>query len=221
MRIGSASLILPLGLMAAPACADDSQFWLTVAGDMRIDADTQLTADAILRSRPDRIEAGQTILRVGVRQQVAPSVSVQIAYAFVDSFVDGGRDRVEHRLSQTAALDLGHLGPARIDARAGLEQRLPSGGGEMGLRTRARVRAGLPLGKAATLQLSEEAIAALNSTAWGQRSGLSATRTGASVRLPVSDGVGVSPGYTWQHIVLRGAPDRDDHVFGLTLDAHF
>lgn len=221
MRNGVAWLALPLGLMPAPACADDAQFWLTVASDLRIDADTQLTADAILRSRPDRIEAGQTIIRFGVRQQVAPSVSVQIAYAFVDSFVEGGRDRVEHRLSQTVAFELGHLGPARIDARCGLEQRLPSSGGEMGLRTRARVRAGLPLGKAATLQLSEEAIAALNSTEWGQRSGLSATRTGASVRLPVSDGVGVSPGYTWQHIVLRGAPDRDDHVFGLTLDAHF
>ncbi|MFM6852475.1 MAG: DUF2490 domain-containing protein [Sphingopyxis sp.] len=209
--------------MLAPvaARADDAQFWLTMASDAQLGPHTALTADIVVRSRPNTVDPAQTIARVGVRRDVGNGWNVQIAYALVETLVRGGPDRAEHRLSQTLSHPIGQWGGWQFDGRAGLEQRLRADGGAVGLRARARVRATHAIGHGLNAQLSQEVIGALNSTAWGQRAGISTTRTGAAVRVALSPRLGLSPGYTWQHVFVRAGADRNDHIAGLNIDAHF
>jgi hypothetical protein len=207
---------------ATPALADsDAQLWLTVAGDVRVGPRTQLTGDVVIRSQPDSVEIAQGIYRVGIRRAVGGGWAVQLTYGLVESRVPGGRDRWEHRLGQVVTRPLGALGRLRFDGRIGTEQRLPSAGGEVGWRLRGRLRGVRSVGPGVDVQLSDELIGSLNDTGWGQRAGLTANRAAAGVRVALSPRVGVSPSYSWQHIFIDGRPDRNDHVAGLTLDAHF
>lgn len=207
---------------AVPTMASsDVQGWLVVAGDVRISDDTALTGDIVLRSRPDRAELGQAIYRIGVRHQIAADWSVQLTYGLVDTPVDGGSDIFEHRLGQYLSHPFGRIGSAQVDGRVGLEQRFPDAGGAVGWRARARARVVPPLGRGIDLNMSEEVIGALNTTAWGQRSGINATRTSAGLRIPVTARIGLGPSYTWQHIFLAQRDDRNDHVLAVTFDAHF
>jgi hypothetical protein len=221
-KIGAGLGVLACVFLVAPATASsDVQGWLIAAGDVRIADDTAITADVVLRSRPDRAELGQAIYRVGVRQRIAPDWTVQLTYGLVETPVEGGPDVFEHRLGQNLSHQFAPIGRTRIDGRIGLEQRFPDAGGAVGWRVRGRARAVQPLGGGIDLNLSEELIGALNTTAWGQRSGLSASRTGAGLRFPVTPRFGIGPSYTWQHIFLAGRDDRNDHVLAVTLDAHF
>lgn len=139
----------------------------------------------------------------------------------MDTLVPGAPDRSEHRLGQTLSRPLGSAGAVAFDGRIVLEERLQPSGGELGWRARERLRASTPIGHNIALQVSEEAIASLNDTAWGQRAGLTATRLSAGVRFGVSNHWGISPGYNWQHIFLRGAQDRNDHIAALTVDFRY
>lgn len=207
--------------IASPAVAEDSAaFWLTMTSDVRVDRDTSATADMIVRSRPDSATPGQLFFRVGVRQALGNGWVGAANYAVVDTRIDDGADSIEHRFSQTLGRSVGALAGGAVDMRATVEQRLPDSGGALGWRLRGRVRWVAPLSSRHEVQLSEEAIASLNSTAWGQRSGMTATRTGIAVRHRVSPRVGIALGYTWQHGFRRNAGDRDDHIAGLTIDAH-
>lgn len=209
-------------LMPTAALADsDVQGWLVIAADAKVADQTAVTADLILRSRSNSVDVAQSIGRIGVRQTLAEGWSVQLTYGLVDSFVDGGSDRIEHRVGQNLAFPVAQIGNWRIDGRAGLEQRLQPGGGEWGWRTRGRLRASFPLSDAANLNLSEELIASLNDTPWGQRAGLTASRTSAAVRFRLSDSLGIAPSYNWQHIFVPGARLTDSHIATLTIDAHF
>lgn len=215
------------GMAIAAACAasaqaeDDAQFWATVAADVRLDPDTALTIDAISRSRPDSVDTGQIIARIGVRQTIADNTSVQLTYGWFHNLVEGGPNSSEHRFAQTLSTQLAETGRWRFDARLGLEQRLPDGGGEVGWRGRERLRAIYRLSPALDAQFSEELIVAANDTAWGQRSGLSVSRLGSAIHWRINRHVGIAPGYTWQHVFRRAAGDRDDHLLQMTLDLHF
>ncbi len=215
-------LVAAVAISSSPAMASSNvQGWIIVAGDVRISDDTAVTADIVLRSRPDRAELGQAIYRVGVRQQIAADWTVQVTYGLVETPTDGGPDGIEHRLGQNLSHQFGRIGRVRIDGRIGLEQRFPDAGGTIGWRIRGRARASHPLGGGIDLNLSEEVIGALNTTTWGQRGGISAARTSAGLRIPVTPRFGISPSYTWQHIFLRQRADRNDHVLAVALDVHF
>ena len=105
---------------AAPAhAADDAQVWATVAAEVRLDPDTALTLDAISRSRPDSIDTGQIIARIGVRQTIATDTSVQLTYGWFHNLIEGGPDTTEHRIGETLSTQLGATGRWRFDARLG------------------------------------------------------------------------------------------------------
>lgn len=199
----------------------DVQAWLVVAADAKVADKTAVIADVILRSRSNSVDVAQTIGRIGVRQSLARGWSAQVTYGLVDSFVEGGSDRLEHRLGQNLAFPVAQWGDWRIDGRAGLEQRLQTSGGEWGWRARGRLRAAYPLSDKSSLQLSEELIGSLNDTSWGQRAGLTASRTSAGVRFKINDRLGIAPSYNWQHIFVPGATLTDSHIATLTIDAHF
>ncbi len=206
-------------LSAVPARADsDVQFWLTLYGEAKIDDNDSLTANAILRSRPDQLEAGQRLLRVGLSHKMNGGVALSFAYTHVETFNSNGPDAIQHRLTQGVALPLSDTFDARLQA-----EEIFANGGDIGLRARGRLRWIRPLDhdRKIDLQISDELIWAVNDTGWGQNAGWTANRAGAAVKFKLDDHVAIAPGYTWQLVNRRLAENRNDHVLGLTLEGRF
>lgn len=219
------TLMAMTGAMTAigsPALAEqDAQAWATLAADVEIDERTDLTLDLISRSRADSLETGQIFVRVGARRTLDEATSVQVTYAWVRGVVDGGADTTEHRLSQMVTHRFPRQGQWSFDARVGVEQRFQATGGETGWRARERVRVTRRLTSSLDAQASHEMIVALNDTAWGQVSGLTASRLSGGLHLEIGPRVGLAPGYSWQHLFRRNRDDRDDHIVQMTIDLHF
>lgn len=209
-------------LFAAQAAqASDVQTWAVLAGKIDLDPKTEATLDIVARSNADSFDIGQANARIGVRRDLGDQWKIQATYQYVDTVVSGAPDRYEHRLGQTLSRPIGSIGAVAFDARVVMEERFQPSGGELGWRARERLRASTPIAHNIALQISEEAIASLNDTDWGQRAGLTATRLSAGVRFGLSNHWGVSPGYNWQHIFLRGEQDRNDHIAALTVDFRY
>lgn len=209
-------------LICAPAAAqadDNAQLWLTFAGDVKLGDNDSVTANIIYRSRPDKLEAGQRFLRAGLSHKFAGGASIGISYAHVQSFIEKAPDGIQHRLGQTLSLPLGKAFDARIQA----EEIFAHGSDDIGIRARGRLRWIQPLNKtgAIDLQLSDELIFSANDTDWGQNAGWTANRAAAAVHFRLGKYIGIAPGYTWQFINRSSGANRNDHIFGLTVDTHF
>lgn len=215
--LGTLSLILA----SQTALADSTrQQWLTLTGDVELDANDSASAHLILRSQPDSFDLGQRFIRLGYRHDLTDDVSLSLSYAHVTTEISGGSDKVQHRLAQAIAFPL----MQDVDARVQLEEVFGvTDSKDIGLRFRPRVRLrqGLDADGKVELQLSDELIFALNDTDFGQTSGLTANRAGAAVHFDVGQHFGIMPGYTWQLVNRSGAPVRHDHILGLTLEAHY
>ena len=196
------------------------QQWLTLTGDVELDANDSISAHLILRSQPDSFDLGQRFVRLGYRHDLIDDISLSLSYAHVTTEIPGASDKVQHRLAQAIAFPLAQ----DVDARVQVEEVFGvTGSNDVGLRFRPRVRLrhGLDQEGKVELQLSDEIIFALNDTDFGQTSGLTANRAGAAVHFDVGQHFGIMPGYTWQLVNRSGAPVRHDHILGLTLEAHY
>lgn len=214
--------ILAAALILAPATAradDDAQLWLILASDVKLDDNDSLAASVIYRSRPDELEAGQRILRAGLSRKLKGGTSVAFTYSHVQSFIDNAPDGIQHRLGQSIGLTLGK----GVDVRIQAEEIFARGGDDIGFRTRGRLRWVHPLNKNGDidLQLSDELILSVNDTDWGQNAGWTANRTAAALHFKLDDHIGIAPSYTWQLINRQIGTNRNDHIFGLTVDTHF
>jgi hypothetical protein len=207
-----------------PARADSNvQQWLTMTGDVRIDAKDNAYAVFVRRSAPDALKIAQRLVQLGWRHRIGRKASL-IAYAVhVTTYRDSAPNRTEVRFGQGVSVPGGRIGGGQLEGRVVIEEVMARGSDDIGVRGRPRVRWTHPLslGGKVDLQLSDEAIFALNSTDAGQRAGLTANRASAGVRFALCKHFGVQPSYTWQHVNRIAAADREDHIVGLTLDAAF
>jgi Protein of unknown function (DUF2490) len=213
-------LAITIGMQSAHA-ENTVQQWLTLTGDVRLDANDNAFAVAVRRSAPDDLKMAQRVLQLGWRHRVAGKVSLIASLGHVTSYRDNLPNRIEMRLSEGILMPVGHVGGGRIEGRFLFEEILVRGSQDIGVRGRPRLRWTRPISGKIDLQLSDEAIFALNRTDAGQVAGLVANRAGAGVRFALSKHFGVQPSYTWQHVNRIAAPNRDDHILGLTLDAQF
>lgn len=220
-RLCQLSGFLTLLLASTTGRAESTrQQWLTLTGDVDLGEKDNLSANLILRSQPDSFDLGQRFIRLGYRHDLNDDVSLSLSYAHVTTEVSGGSDPVQHRLAQGISFPL----VQEVDARVQLEEVFGvTGSNDVGVRFRPRVRWRHDLNQSGKveLQLSDELIFALNDTDFGQNRGLTANRAGAAVHFDVGDHFGIMPGYTWQLVNRSGAPTRNDHILGLTLEAHY
>ena len=205
-----------------PARAENTvQQWLTLTGDVRIDRNDNLYGVVILRSAPDEFKLAQRAVQVGWRHRLASKVTLTGAVAQYTTFRTNAPARTEARLSEGVAMPVATLSGGRLEARLLAEQIFVSRSHDVGVRARPRAKWTRALSPKADLQLTDEAIFALNSTDAGQVAGFVGNRASVGVRFAISEHFGILPYYTWQHVNRVAAADRDDHILGLTLDALF
>jgi Protein of unknown function (DUF2490) len=228
MTRGLSTVRTALGLMTAltigmqPARAENTvQQWLTLTGDVRIDRNDNLYGVVVLRSAPDEFKLAQRIVQIGWRHRLADNVTLIGAVAQYTTFRTNGPARMEARLSQGVAMPVATIAAGRLEARLLAEEIFVSGSNDVGIRARPRAKWTRALSGKTDLQLTDEAIIALNSTDAGQVAGLVANRASVGVRFELSKHFGILPYYTWQHVNRTNAADRDDHILGLTFDALF
>ena len=215
-------LILAVTMGMQPARAENTvQQWLTLTGDVRIDRNDNLYGVVVLRSAPDEFKLAQRIVQIGWRHRLPGKVTLIGTVAQYATFRTNAPARMEARLSQGIAVPVATLSGGHLEARLLAEEIFVSGSHDVGVRVRPRAKWTRALSDKADLQLTDEAIIALNGTDAGQVAGLVANRASVGVRFALSKHFGVLPYYTWQHVNRIAAADRDDHILGLTLDALF
>lgn len=202
--------------LAVPAHADE-QVWLAgiAQGPIKGKLITWIEVQPRFTDGGDRL--GQTILRPAVGVQLNPAATLLLGYAFVESNPDGLPARREHRTWQQAQVRLaGTPGKAVLVSRTRLEQRFLEGADEDGWRLRQFLRGQYWLSEKWSLIGVSEAFVGLDSTRWGQRSGLEQVRNFAAVGHAITPRITLEAGYLNQRLVRPGA-DGTNHVLNLNL----
>lgn len=224
-RLGAVTAALVLLTPATAHAGDAAEFqqWTTLATDVTIGPRDALVGNLIGRTRSDSAKPGAVILRLGWDHDTAGGKTLGLAYTFVDVIRDNAEDQRQHRLTQSVTLPLATIGGGSLSGRLQAEEAWVEGeGDDFGFRLRGRLRysravaATPPL----TVEMTEEVIASLNDTRWGQFGGFAANRTSLGLRVGLNKRLDVTPSYIWQISNRPRGPDRQLHVFGLTVAAH-
>lgn len=208
--------------VATPAFAEDNaQLWVTTNAETALDDNDKILATIILRSRPDTLNLGQSLLRIGVVHQFKNGISVAGNFAVVTTYRPDRPDRAEHRFAQSISIPItSNFAGGSLDSRLQIEEIFATDGNDLGIRIRPRLRWTLPLvkSKRLSLQITDEMLLAANDTDWGQRAGFQANRFLTGIKVDISKKWTLTPAYTWQLVKRNNAPDRNDHILWLTID---
>jgi len=220
MRLGGmrALLALPLLLAGAPAWAQqtDDQLWLQASSVMRVGAHEEATVESIARFG-DRAKGLAHTEIGGLFAWKLGKVELAIGYRHVEDFVGDRTLPNEERIRQHVIVPLG----AGFATRVRLEQRFNSSGPEIGHRVRGQLRFNTDLIRGRLgLFATHETFLNLNTTDWGQRSGIERVRANIGLGVPIGRQLRGEIGYLNQYRFGRGgARDQMDHAMtiGLTL----
>lgn len=206
---------LPVGAMLAlasapaPAADDHLELWFNPVAVVDLGNRNFVELDTQQRFREQ--PAGDTyVARLGLGREIAEGVTATVG-------LHRGRegDVRETRFMQQLAYPL--AGPMR--GRTRIEQRLVDGSGRTGLRLRQRVQASVPLSSRPggwAIAANAEGFFTLRPTAGGGDTGLTGVRTYVGVERDFAR-LRLGLGYTRQHSIRKGAPDRIGHAPTLAL----
>lgn len=215
LLIASAALILPLTPVQAET---DTQLWAMGVAQGSISGDLIAYAEVQPRftNGPDRF--GQLLLRPAIGVQLDKKTSLLFGYAYVRTEPRGGLASDEHRAWQQITWPITRFDELEITARTRLEQRSIVGAADLGWRLRQQIRAARPISRDGRTKavVWTEPFYNIDTTSWGQRSGLDQWRTFIGVAVPISDTVSIEPGYLNQTVFRRGE-DRVNHAASLNL----
>lgn len=208
-------------LSANPAAADDFQHWETVNVTVALPDNFKISSETVLRNSDARgfYELEQNLM---VGKKLNKVVTVWLGYTFDPQYSHGTFVRREHRFRQQVSFDnFATIGKVRISGRLRLEERWREGIPGTAWRLRPQIKATMPLAGKVTVSLATEEFIDLNNTAFQQIDDLERARTSVSINVPLAKGISMDVGYLNQHGFIPNAPDTDDHVLTLGLNASF
>jgi hypothetical protein len=223
----AAPLLLVTLATASPGPAlgqdHDLQQWTLLATQGPLSDKLVAYAEIQPRITDDASRLGQLLIRPAIGYRVNKNLTAFLGYAYVRTEPLGGRATDEHRLFQQLSFAIYRAaGGFEITARTRLEQRSVVGADDLGWRFRQVIRAEGPVAHGSKLRAIAwtEPFVNLDTTDWGQRSGIDQWRTFIGLGLPITDRLRAEPGYLNQTVFLRGG-DRVNHVLSLTLFHRF
>ncbi|MDY7098217.1 MAG: DUF2490 domain-containing protein [Pseudomonadota bacterium] len=223
MRVTAMAALAAAASVSTPAFATEGDFnvWTGqfVLIDLDEDGDWYIRGEAQERFTNDADRLGQLLLRSFVGYRISRDVNIGGGYAYILTDPVGPVEVNEHRFYQELNVRLLNKGGVTLDSRTRLEQRTFEEGDGTSWRLRNFVQLKVPISEHNKLVAYTEPFIELNDTQF-QRGGLSVWRNFAGVSLPLSDGIGVVPGYLNQ-TVFRQGEDRMDHVANVNLFMSF
>lgn len=198
--------------VAAGASAEESQLWSSVSlsGSIPNTDRWGYSVSAEVRHTDNISRLGQSVARASVNYRLDNGVRLGSGVA---SFYNGGlftRTR-EDRLWQEASYRILQAGRGRISGRTRLEQRFGTAGSDTGWRVRQRIGYSHPIGDTDfSFSIANDVFWAVNSTDWGQESGIAQNRLSSTVTWKASEHVSFDAGY------MNIALSRPDELFGET-----
>ena len=206
---------------AAPARADDTQFWTALFANGPASEDSRLLLwfDGHARYSEDVSRLGVSIIRPGVGYKLNDDVSLWAGYAWVVSRADGRASITEHRIWQQATYRIAGGDWGALSGRTRLEQRFLETGDDTGLRVRQFLRWIKPVGERWSATAWNETFIALNDTDWGANAGYDQNRTFVGLRWRMNDAVSLEGGYLLNH--LNRGVDQTNHNASLSIIAPF
>lgn len=207
--------------LAAPALADDTQYWQTVTVNVALPDGFKVQNETVFRSS-DAKGFYELENNVMLGKKISKVTTVWLGYTFDPQYSHGTFTRREHRFRQQINFDgFAKAGKIKFSGRVRLEERWREGQAGTGWRLRPQLKASTPLTGKATISVAAEPFFNLNNTGFQTKDGLDRIRTSVSVGVPLSKKVSMEFGYLNQHGFVSGAPDTDDHVLTLGLSASF
>lgn len=225
MLIRCVTASLSLILIAAPAWAQadrDDQVWTSLNVTKSVVEDVDLLLELHSRYTNDAVRIGQVLVRPSLTWRLPGGMSVAAGYLYVRNRPVNAAANDEHRSWQQIGYTFhtGREGLA-ITGRTRVEQRFRPDSIGMGWRIRQQVRAQLPLPRTNIRALVwNETFVGLNDTRWGARAGVDQVRTFIGASVPLTDEIGLEPGYLNQTVFRRG-PDAVNHIAAANLLVRF
>lgn len=216
----------PLALIAActaaaPACADDTQYWQTATVNVALPDGFKVQNETVLRSSDAKgfYELENTL---SVGKKVNKVTTLWLGYTFDPQYNHGTFTRREHRFRQQISFDgFAKAGSVKFSGRVRLEERWREGLTGTGWRLRPQVKASTPLAGKTTISVSVEPFINLNNTSFQTTDGLDRVRSAVAIGVPLSKQFSMEFGYLNQHAFVPSLPDTDDHVLTLGITASF
>jgi hypothetical protein len=174
--------ITAVAISSAPGALAENQIWIQADLEKSLPREPRAAVGlgTEMRYQPDG-QLAAFVIRPKLSFEVNERLEVSGGYRYSQA-IRTGADQVEHRLWQQAEYDLFEAWGGEFSARTRLEQRYREGGSGTGWRVRQRIGLDYPLkGTGLTLSLSEEIILGLNTTEWGNDSGLQESRSRAGL----------------------------------------
>jgi hypothetical protein len=202
-----------LGVLAAPAHADDTELWtsLTVNGPAAEGGRALIWFDGHVRLRDDGSRMGTAILRPGLGWRVNQRLDVYAGYAKVTSHASNPNIH-EHRAWQQASISAGSMLGGAVSLRTRLEQRFREGADGTGLRLRQFLRWARPIESSRfSWVVSDEVFLNLNDTGWGQLAGYGQNRAFVGLAFQGTQDLRMEAGYLNNHIDGGAGPNRTNH----------
>lgn len=215
--------VLLLATSHAPARAGekDAQLWIRTSASAALPDGWEIGLKSVLRFGHEAGGLYEGEFGGSIGRALGGGVSASAGYLRVPRYGRGAA-RGEDRLRQQLSFPIGRAAGGRLDGRLRIEQRLPGGGAEPGVRLRPFLAWRAPVGRAGTaLLFSHESFVNLNDTDWGQSGGWERMRNFAGLATPLAGGIVLEAGYLNQYGQRRGRPDRQDHVGSLGLSYRF
>lgn len=224
-RLRSNAAIVAL-LTAGPVAAateDDAQFWLRASVSGGIGGNWQAGLETTLRFGNDAGGLYEGEYGGSLGYQFSDELGLYAGYLRVPTYSRQGVTRTEDRFRQQFNFALGEIGGGKLHGRLRIEQRLVSGGDDMGVRLRPNLVWSQPLRRdgSTSLVLSHESFVNLNSTDWGQRGGYDRMRNLVAISTPLAKGVTAEIGYLNQYGFRSSARDTQDHVASMAISYSF
>lgn len=199
----------------APTAHGENQIWTSLDLKKASTNHPQIAYElnTELRYQPDG-DLDTIEIRPGVSYKLDNGLKLSGGYLFASSR-RAGPDRREHRLWQMVSYDLFSAGDGKFAGRSRLEERWPEHQSGTGWRLRQQVSFTHPIGDTGLdLALSDEVTMGLNTTNWGNTTGLQENRAKAVVKWKMA-GAGWEAGYLNQYRNgVNGAEDEtNDHIF--------
>lgn len=218
-------LLAAASLAVSPAFAydHDTQAWLGLFANKKLDERWSLYAEGQGRYGDEIGRLSQTLLRTGVGYKLTDNVTVLLGYGYISTDRNNIDDVGENRIFQQVSWRPGEFAGVKVSTRTRLEQRFVNTGDDTGWRFRQSVKVVRPLTESGSLDLVglAEVFVALNDTDFGANAGIDQLRLFAGVGFPLTKEIRVETGYLNQNI---NRPQRDNamnHALSLFVNVNF